>query len=165
MKVVLNNGLEAEVDDEDADLLGFNWRATKSGSRKTHYAITDIKQGDEWVPVLMHRVIAERLGFGTAQLVEHRDEHGLNNRRMNLRPATRSLNGANRGLPANNTSGYKGVSYRPDRDKWFAKIEVNKQQKYLGSFSTAEDAARAYNEAALKHFGEYAQLNHISNDS
>lgn len=64
-------------------------------------------------------------------------------------------------MRTNNTSGYKGVSR--DRGRWRAYIRVNYKQIHLGNFRTKEEAARRYNEAALKYFGEFAELNEIPN--
>ena len=89
--------------------------------------------------------------------VDHINGNGLDNRRSNLRPASRSQNGANRGAPSNNTSGFKGVTRF--RLKWMAKIQVHGRTIHLGLFATPQEAARAYDTAALEHFGEYARPN------
>ena len=90
-------------------------------------------------------------------LVDHINGDVTDNRRSNLREATPSQNGANRRIGADNTSGYKGVSR--DRSRWIAHIKENRVTHTLGSFDTPEDAARAYDDAAVRYFGEYAALN------
>lgn len=87
--------------------------------------------------------------------VDHRDCDPLNNRRNNLRIASSSDNGANRKHWA--ASGYKGV-YTHD-SRWRAQITKDQKRHHLGLFATPEEAARAYNEAAVKLFGEFAHLN------
>ena len=90
-------------------------------------------------------------------IVDHINQDPLDNRRQNLRLATRSQNAANLGPYANNTSGYKGVDF--NRGKWRARITQDGVRYFLGTFDTAEDAARAYDQKALELFGEFASLN------
>lgn len=92
-------------------------------------------------------------------LVDHRDGDGLNNRMDNLRPATCAQNSANQARPVSNTSGYKGVSWRKRDRRWYAYIKVNGKQCHLGSYATAQDAAHAYDAAAIAAWGEYARPN------
>jgi hypothetical protein len=61
-------------------------------------------------------------------------------------------------VQANNTSGFKGVSRRRG-GKWGAFIKINRKQIYLGAYDTLEEAADAYDQAAVNHFGEYAKTN------
>jgi hypothetical protein len=91
--------------------------------------------------------------------IDHIDGNRLNNQRSNLRFATSSQNKANRGPRKDNTSGYKGVSWHKQRNKWTARIKANDKYQYLGLFSNKIDAAKAYNKAAIKYFGDYAWLN------
>ena len=91
--------------------------------------------------------------------VDHINGNVLDNRLSNLRICTPSQNQANSKLPKNNTSGYKGVS--KNGDGWKAKIRVDYAYYYLGTFLTKEEAARAYNAAAIKYFGEFARLNEV----
>jgi hypothetical protein len=100
------------------------------------------------------------LGLIEGTRIDHaRPENTLDNRRSNLRRATASENGANRGIPAHNKSGFKGVSWHKARSKWRAFIKVNRKQIHLGLFSQKEDAARVYDQAAILHFGKFARLN------
>ena len=98
-------------------------------------------------------------------LVDHIDGDGLNNRRSNLRPATPSQNNANRRKSRQNTSGFKGVSYYHRTSRWRAYVGVDGKAIHLGYFDTAIDAARAYDAAALEHFGEFARINFPEGDS
>ena len=93
--------------------------------------------------------------------IDHKDRNRTNNKWNNLRAATRSQNIQNSNKPITNTSGYKGIFYIKDskRNPWGAKIVVNSKSIYLGCFKTKIDAAKAYDQAALKYFGEYAKLN------
>ncbi len=56
-------------------------------------------------------------------------------------------------------SRYKGVTKVSGSPKWAARIMVDYKQIHLGMFDTEEQAAQAYNDAAIESFGEYAHLN------
>jgi hypothetical protein len=96
------------------------------------------------------------------RLVDHENQDGLDNRRANLRIATRSQNNANQRRRKDNTSGYKGVVWHKRERRWQAQIQVEGKCLYLGGFDDPKDAAQAYNVAAFTHFGEFARLNEIS---
>ena len=88
--------------------------------------------------------------------IDHIDVDTSNNRINNLREATCSENQANKKLKANNTSGFKGVSW--DRGKWIAQITINYKIIRLGRYERAEDAHAAYVKAAVEKFGEYHRV-------
>lgn len=93
---------------------------------------------------------------------DHKDLNKLNNCVCNLRKATRSQNKAN-SIKSRGVSNYKGV-YHEKRSKinpWVSDIRVNYKTIHLGRFPTQEQAAAAYNEAATKHFREFARVNEI----
>lgn len=90
-------------------------------------------------------------------LLDHIDMDRTNNALSNLRQANKSTNGANRGTNKNNTSGFKGVHYF--RAGFVARIKVKRKYIHLGVFTTKEDAAKAYDIAALEHFGSFAITN------
>jgi hypothetical protein len=92
-------------------------------------------------------------------MVDHINHNGLDNRRENLRICTRVENGRNRLPSKKSASGYKGVVKTSRGCRWQAKINIDKKQTYIGSFATAEEAARAYDAKAIEVFGEYANLN------
>jgi hypothetical protein len=91
--------------------------------------------------------------------VDHINRDKLDDRWCNLRLATRSQNSANVALRPNSTSGFIGVTFDKARDKWRAQIRIAGRKVNLGRFASAEEAARAYDAAALKEFGEFAELN------
>jgi len=92
--------------------------------------------------------------------VDHINHNGLDNRKANLRPATRAQNNYNRQRQRNKTSTeYKGISWRKDRKKWVAEIRVDYKGICLGYFDDEIGAARAYDSAARIFQGEYAELN------
>ena len=107
---------------------------------------------------LIHRVIfLWHYGFAPTY-IDHIDMDKLNNKIENLRPATKSQNGFNRCKPVHNKSGYKGVSWNKERQKWDAEITFNKQRIRLGRFSDVKRAAQAYAEAAARYHGEFARV-------
>jgi hypothetical protein len=93
--------------------------------------------------------------------IDHEDCDGTNNRWSNLRPATRLQQSHNRPLQTNNKSGFKGVRWRRQERKWVARITVEGKKVGLGFFDHPEEAAHAYNKAAVKYFGEFATLNPV----
>ena len=106
--------------------------------------------------VRMHRLI---MGVEGNALVDHKNRHGLDNRRANLRIATRSQNGGNQVSHKGSRSKYKGVYFDRTRGKWRAMIIVNGKNKHLGYFPDEDSAAERYNEEAPRVFGEFARLN------
>jgi hypothetical protein len=148
-KIRLTQGKVALVDDADfAWLNQWKWCAwTPDG--KNFYA----KRGTDRDQFLMHIAI-----FG-AKGVDHRDRNGLNNQRCNLRPATKSQNGANRGPNKNNSSGFKGVHWFSPMQKWRARIMVGRKEKHLGYFKDPVLAALVYDLAAIHYFGQYSKTN------
>lgn len=106
--------------------------------------------------IMMHRFI---LGAPVGWDVDHGNHNGLDNRRGNIRLATRSQNCANRGAKPNSGSQYKGVHWHKRDKRWHASICVSGAKKFLGSFTDEESAALAYDAAALAAWGEFAHLN------
>jgi hypothetical protein len=155
--ITLSRGLNAVVDENDADLAAFKWSASRG--KRTDYAIRSVGRDDNGVQkfVKLHRVIGARIGI-TGQ-IDHADRDGLNCRRENLRAATGTQNMANQAHRRDNSSGYKGVSWFGRDSKWRARIKVGATHKTLGYFATKEEAAIAYDQAARSTFGPFAFLN------
>jgi hypothetical protein len=91
--------------------------------------------------VRLHRLI---LGVEDGVLVDHINRNPLDNRRSNLRIASPSLNGLNRGIQRNNTSGYRGVKLHKPSGRWIARIQIDGKFRYLGRFATPAEASIAY---------------------
>jgi hypothetical protein len=91
--------------------------------------------------------------------VDHINGNQLDNRKSNLRICEMGQNACNKKIYKCNKTGYKGV-YVTKRG-WKSIIVHNHEVKYIGSFETKEEAAIAYNEYAIKYFGEFARLNVI----
>jgi hypothetical protein len=151
-EIPLTRGQFALVDDEDFEYLNqWKWITTDNGyARRTEY-----KNGTQ-KPVNMHVLIASpSLGM----LVDHINGNKLDNRRENLRICTNTENRRNISKYKNNTSGYKGVTWHKQHRKWYAQIVPLRKNIFLGLFSDAKEAARAYDAAAKKYFGQFARLN------
>ncbi len=118
-------------------------------------------------PITKKRVYLHRYIFNitdTSIEVDHIDGNGLNNRRYNLRICEHRLNGKNKRKNKNKINGYKGVT-KASKNRFQARITVDNVLIWIGSYKTQKEAAIAYNEAAVKHYGEFAKLNGIENDS
>lgn len=157
-KIPLSQGLFALVDDSDYDFL-MQWKWTANKERKTFTAYRQSNQTTSRTFIYMHRLIMNMPKKGI--FVDHIDGDGLNNQRNNLRLCTNAENLMNRGANKNNTSGYKGVTFYRRLNKWHGQIMLNRKQLHLGYFTSKEAAARAYNEAAKKYFGEFAKINEL----
>ena len=153
--IPLTRGLRALVDEADAPLVvGRPWHAQDGRqSRENWYAAQwDAGRAPRSL-IMMHRRI---LSVHASLEVDHANGIGLDNRRENLRPCTRSLNTANNAVRLAD-SGFHGV-WRHGR--WFrARIKVDGRTQHLGYFDEAQVAARAYDAAAIDAFGEFARLN------
>lgn len=91
--------------------------------------------------------------------VDHRNHNLSDNRRENLRLCTHVLNMQNKQSHTGSTSQFKGIYWEKTNGKWRAQIKSPGQRKHLGYFWDEHDAARAYDMAAKKHFGDFAYLN------
>lgn len=153
-QIPLTQGKVALVDDADFQhLTQWLWHAHK-GKGERWYAYRKEGPRAAQKTIAMHRQI---INAPPDLEVDHRDNDGLNNQRYNLRVCTHAQNGQNRGKLSTNTTGYKGVY--PYYGRYLAKIGVNRETIPLGDFTTPEEAARVYDEAARKYHGPFAKTN------
>lgn len=154
----LTKGKLCMVEVQDLPLLSpYRWTYV-IGDRGTERAMAYIDGKSK----AMHRLL---LGATDPKIeVDHKNRNQLDNRRSNLRLASRSQNEGNKSAQSNNTSGFKGVTWNKDMRKWQAQIRMAKKDPilnwgYIGLFDTAEKAARAYDSMALGRWGDFALLN------
>lgn len=154
-------GRVALVDDEDYDLvMQYRWRVWEKdheGARTNGpYAQANTYRDGRKGHVFMHKLVT------SWPRVDHKNHNGLDNRRSNLRPATTAQNNHNQRPQIGTSSRYKGVTWHKANRKWQATIKLAGRSRYLGCYSTEEDAALAYNAAALEAYGEHAYLNEVA---
>jgi len=155
IEIPLTQNKVALIDDEDYEKIKpFKWCASYEGRTGRWYAVSRVSMGRV---IRMHRLILD--AEGTNLEVDHKDNDGLNNQRNNIRLATRGQNNANRVKGAGFSSEFKGVYWDDSKHKWAAQICVDYQKKTLGRFSSEVEAAKAYDEAALEAWGEFAKVN------
>lgn len=164
VRIKLTQNQWATIDEKNLELINkYKWRAHWKSNGKTFYATTWARDPNTKKRhfLSMHRLI---LGATDPKIfIDHINHDTLNNTEANLRLATCSQNLMNkRRSLTNSSSKFKGVSWEPDRRKWKAKIKINKKEATLGRFESETEAALCYNNAAIKHFGEFALLNVIS---
>jgi hypothetical protein len=94
-------------------------------------------------------------GIWPANMLDHRNGIRTDNRIDNLREATSAQNGANTGKRSDNTSGFKGVCWNKHVGKWLAQIQIRSRMRYLGYFTTPEEASEAYQAAAKEYHKEF----------
>lgn len=153
-EIKLSAGMVALVDDSDYEwLMQFKWTYAKGYAA---YGMS-YRNGTKAF-IYMHKLITQ---IGSSFIVDHINMNPLDNRRENLRVATKAQNGWNCNAPKDNKTGYKGVVKRDllSGAKWIAQIRCNGKAYYLGLHDTPEAAAKAYDAKALELHGDYARLN------
>lgn len=149
---------------EEGKVLG---RPQKDGTRKEIYkgqqrGYHRLAKRDKRYPELRRSRLIWFAVYGTipkGMQINHKNHNTADDRIDNLELVTASQNTQYRRKPRNNTSGYKGVYYQADRNKYRAGIRVNYKRKSLGYYTCPIEAARAYDKAALELFGNFAILN------
>jgi HNH endonuclease len=147
----------ALVDDADFEYLSqYSWRAAWNPNTSSFYAV----RGHQIV--CMHRELLLGLKTGRDVQVDHKNHDTLDNRRENLRLVTNSQNMQNKRKRASGSSKYKGVVWRKKKRTWWARINIGGGRNVsLGTYKDETLAARAYDRAAVQHFGEFACTNEM----
>lgn len=148
MEIELTRGRVAIVDVEDFEELNkYKWCYSENRSGNC-WAMRTLKRKT----VRMHRVIMDA---PPAIFVDHINGDQLDNRKINLRLATRYENAHNHKIFSTNTSGYTGVSFHRRANKWRANIWYKNHAHHLGLFNSKEEASLAYEKKAKELFGEF----------
>ena len=159
-RIPLTQGREAIIDTADLHLVQlWNWCARVRKDRhppNNAYAVRMEYAGTRPALVQMHsHILPPRAGL----VIDHVNGDSLDNRRCNLRYATRSQNLANSLRVAVKTGvSLKGARQIRATGRWIAQITKDKQVHHLGTFDTAEEAHAAYAEAAVRLFREFARV-------
>lgn len=154
--IELTKGLHATIDAADVTLVeGRSWYTAYPTSGRPYAASRGRKSLGEPSTLYLHILL---MGRRSGLEIDHADGDGLNNRRSNLRWATRAQNQFNIGPKAYNPSGLKGISFDPRCRKWRARIRIGGRETFLGYFETPEAAAEAYREAAHRYHGEFMRV-------
>jgi hypothetical protein len=151
------------VNDADLDLLDGHHFYIHMGYARAQESHTFARQAGRksrrWIH--LSRLVASRMlgrQLDQAEIVDHINGDTLDNRRVNIRVCTNAQNTRNRKTHRNNSSGHRGVQVSPKCPKrpYYAVIFTGGTRKYLGSFSSLEQAAKARREAEKTYFGAYA---------
>lgn len=153
VRVPLTQGKFALIDSEDAPrVLAHSW--SLKVTRSSMYA--QKRDPSTKMPISLHCFLTEA---PPGIEVDHKNGDGLDNRRENLRLATRQQNSTNTLLKSNNTTGYKGVSEYRREGNYRATIKVQGKQITIGYFNDPRNAALAYDAYVRTHFGEFGTYN------
>lgn len=137
-----------------------NWQYVNKGGKE--YVGTNVA-GVPGKRFYLHRFL---LDFPIGLSIDHINGNGLDNRQINLRACTHQQNRMNSKVADfEKSSIYKGVYWKDRAKPWVAQIRVNYKRIYLGHHTLEIDAAKAYDIAALKYFGEFARLNFPKGES
>ena len=159
-RLVWCNGEWAIVDDYNYEWIAqYNWNTERE--KYTNYAIGRVPVNGKNKNVYMHRLI-----LGTTDIkidIDHKNGNGMHNYNENIRECNRSQNQANRSHRCDCVAKLKGVEFMSKTGNYMARGFDGKVEIYLGYFKLKIDAGRAYNNWAIGHFKEFANLNKDEN--
>lgn len=110
--------------------------------------------------VQVHQVVWYfKTGKQPEGLLDHKDGNPLNNAGENIREATDQQNNFNASKQSNNTSGFKGVTWNKQKQKWRTQIQFDGHNMHVGYFTNLDDAVAAYDQKARELHGDFARVN------
>jgi hypothetical protein len=149
IKIRLTQGYYALVDEKDSLWVSqWNWSISNKG-----YAVRIENKKRIW---MHNEILIKRIGLiiPEGMTCDHEDRDRLNNQRYNLRIVTRSISSFNHNIQSNNTSGFRGIFWNKQKQKWQAQITVNYKKIHLGHFENRDDALAARKAAETYYFNE-----------
>lgn len=156
IEIELTQGYKSVIDNEDYELVkNYKWHVFH-GHAGVKYAATKIRINNRKTTLFLHRLLLG-LKHGDRRKADHKDLNGLNNTRDNLRICNNVQSNQNRGKQKRTRSGFKGVYI--DKSKYRVNVNINGKLIHIGMFDNPIDAARAYDEQIIRHYGEFAKTN------
>ena len=156
-KIKLTQGKFTIIDSEDYKYLNqFKWQIDKDD-----YAVRKASR-KFGKPRKTFRMAREIMKFPKNKEVDHKNHDKLDNRKTNLRICTHAQNQMNRNLQKNNTSGFSGILWSSQKNKWIAQIHKNNKKIHLGSFKKIESAILTRKNAEKLYYGNFANYGQIS---
>lgn len=156
----LEDGYEFYFDKEDYDLISqYCWHKHQDGYLRTCYETIkgdDNKYHNKYI--MMHQLIGKTYNLYNPEIKEeldHIDGRTNNNCKNNLRVVNHMVNMKNGKIKSNNTSGYKGVCWDKNTNKWSAYITNEKKRIFLGYYINKDDAIKVRKDAEVLYFGNY----------
>lgn len=153
----LKHGKVLLYDDQDQSVIdSYKWYAIKPKRSETWYAVARVPSSHTpsgYTLISLHRTLLKLTS--PRDYGDHRNGDGLDNRRQNLRVATKAQNHQNSSKRCDNRSGYKGVGWHTVNKVWRVRI----RRKTIGLYKDVVEAAKAYDAAAVLLFGEFARTN------
>ena len=155
--------MKAIVDDEDYERVNqYNWCVDKA--KQTSVSIYKWTKGNKTKKQRLSHFILD-LQENNNKVVTYKNKNFLDLRKSNLLILDKKTFTSTRRGVKNSSSKYKGVHWDKQKKRWRATIKVKGKSIYLGIFKSEDEAAKKYNSAALKYFGEYSYQNVIGEDN
>jgi len=158
--IPLTRGYSTVIDDADFEEVSKRKWFTRDGGGLVYAYRHNPRRLRPPAVIALHRQLIAAL---PGEIVDHINGDGLDNRRKNLRIATRSENMTNRHnfAPARGRSRFRGVFFRRDcrSQPWCSQIKRHGKTYNLGYHATEERAAEAYDAAVIAFGDPFACLN------
>ena len=160
---LLNHDFLTTILDYDYTTGLFKWKVFRGGSAIKGSSAGTLNKSNGYINLKINSINyrAHRVAWffqykkWPIGLLDHIDGNKSNNAISNLREATYSQNKCNTSIRSDNTTGYRGITFRKDISKWRAIITIKGITENIGSFTTIEEAIIAYETRAKVLFGEF----------